>query len=863
MFYVTRVMKLRSPYNLFLVFIIIVNLAACSAERKNVISKTFHNTTARYNAYFYANQQIKAIEQKIDEANENNYGKVLRIFPQLDSTLATTYQENIAEAIKMAGIAIERHKNSKWVDDSWVLAGRARYYDLDFQNAIETFKYVNKHGKDDDARHEALIWLIRTFIDYEEYGNAVAVSDYLKKEKLNKQNKMLLALTRAYYYQIQNDLNKMVPHLIEGVDLISKKEGKARVLFITGQVYQRLGFESEAYSYYKKCISSNPEYELDFHARLNMAQATQLKDNSDLKSARKVFERLLEDRKNVDFKDKIHYEWGIFEAKQGNIKEALDHFTTSVQLSKNERQKGLAYYQQATIYYDTLNNYRYAQAYYDSAVQNLPRDEDLNFELIDTRNEVLGDFVKYLTIVEKNDSLLTLVQMDTTELYDLLSVRLTEKYEKEKKAREEEEKKARRVNNSRPSTNLDPDDNTVASTWYFDNPGAVAIGQNEFLKMWGQRPLVDNWRISSKVSQNAQQQGASIVQGEIAEGGSAPSEAEEVFDVDKEVRLLLRELPFTQEEQQKALVEIEDALYHLGNIYSLSLNEKVNAAETFESLIARFPGSENEPEVFYQLYLIYKGVGNDRQQIFKDQLLSSYPNTKFSKLVENPNFAEESNAIAEKQKELYRQAYAIYDTGGYELAYNIINNALRETNETFFTSQLELLKIMTIGKLEDKARYQYELAEFIKKYPDSQVTDFAKTLLAAAQEFDKKVQKEKGVSYIPYFDQEHYFILVYPSKNDLAQFRQNLERFNKSFDYLNLKSSTLILDDEYSMILVTSFADREQSLEYLQAFFESNELMAVMPNYNLIKFVISKDNFNLFYQTKGLQDYLAFFEKFY
>jgi len=36
------------------------------------------------------------------------------------------------------------------------------------------------------------------------------------------------------------------------------------------------------------------------------------------------------------------------------------------------------------------------------------------------------------------------------------------------------------------------------SMFYFYNPTTVAFGKNEFLKIWGNRKLEDNWRWSNK-----------------------------------------------------------------------------------------------------------------------------------------------------------------------------------------------------------------------------------------------------------------------------------------------------------------------------------------------------------------------------
>ena len=851
--------KSKRTYYFFISAAIIL-LAGCSAERKNIFSKTYHNTTARYNAYFYAKQQIEEIEKLVDAAHKDNYGRILKIYPSVDSTLAASYQDNVDEAIKMASIAIDRHKNSKWVDDSYILVGRARFYDLDFENAIKTYKYVNQTSKDKNARHEALIRLIRTFTDYKEYANAKAVADHLDKEKLNKNNKKHLYIAKAYLYQTQDDLDNMVKNLVKAAPLLNRRDDKARMLYITGQIYQDLGFDAEAYNFYKKAVASNPEYELDFHARLNMAQVTQLSDGQDMKSARKVFEKLLDDKKNKEFQDKIFYEWAKFEAKQGFLDPAIDHFKKSIRKSNDQRIKGLAYYHLSTIYYDSLNDYSMAQAYYDSTLSTIPRDEEIDFALIEKRHEVLDDFVKYLNTIQLNDSLLALASMDTSSIKALLRANV----EAEQAKKQQVKDKANRVSRQMASNSFYMDeDASLSSTWYFNNPSAKAIGQNEFLKIWGNRPLTDFWRIQDKLEEQRNEQVASGISGTGAEGGAAKA-APEAFDVDAEVNQLFAQIPFSKERQEKALDEIEEAYYHLGNIYSLSLNEKENARVEFENLLKRFPKTEHEAEALYQLFLIYKSIDTtDAYLSYKNLLLTKYPNSKFAKLAENPNYTEQTNAVAEKQKLIYKTAYAMYDTGAYVPALQLIKETIRETEETYFTSHLDLLRILIVGKIEDLTRYQFELSEFIKKYPDSEVNGYARKLLEASKELNKRQKEEKGISYIPYFDQQHYFVLVYPAEEPLEAFSEAIEEFNESYRFVDLKTSNLILNEKYSMILVTEFTDKELAMRYFDDFFNSDELNREMPNFNLVKFVISKDNFNIFYQHKALPEYIEFFEKFY
>ncbi len=288
--------------------LLLTGIWSCSAEKTNIISTTYHNTTAKYNAYYYARERIREIETGIENSHQNNYDFILKVFPPFDSTNASTYRTQIEDCIKKASIAINNHKNSKWVDDSYNLMGLARLYGYEFESAIKTFKWVNVKSDDDDARHRALVHLLRTFTKYGEFNNAQAVSDHLEKEKLNHKNLRHLYQSRAYIYQELEELDKMVSNLVLAAPLLSKKDGKARTYFMIGQVYQELNFEAEAYSNYKKVLTFNPPYELSFYAKLYMAQVTQLSKNNDLRRIRKYFRKLIADDKNEEFKDKIYYE---------------------------------------------------------------------------------------------------------------------------------------------------------------------------------------------------------------------------------------------------------------------------------------------------------------------------------------------------------------------------------------------------------------------------------------------------------------------------------------------------------------------------------------------------------------------------
>jgi hypothetical protein len=219
-------------------FLALAVTLSCSSERNTWTSKVYHNTTAHFNGYYYALQEIEKVENTILTSHVDDYNRILKLFPSFDSTLAKSFDKEIQEAVKMASIAIQRHPNSKWVDDGYILVGKARMYSLDWGNAVQTFKYVNTNSKDKDAKHLAILNLIRTYIEHREFNNALAAIDYLEKADLSRTNKKKFLLEKAYYYQWLNDYDQMVRNLTAADHLLKKKDRRGRIYFVIWQVYQ-------------------------------------------------------------------------------------------------------------------------------------------------------------------------------------------------------------------------------------------------------------------------------------------------------------------------------------------------------------------------------------------------------------------------------------------------------------------------------------------------------------------------------------------------------------------------------------------------------------------------------------------------
>lgn len=839
-------------------------LSGCSAEKNTVTSKAFHNLASHYNGYFYAEEEMTKVEQGYAKSMTDDYNRILRLYPKLDSTQSASYDKELKEVVKMASLAIQYHKNSKWVDDSYILVGKARLYALDWGNAIQTFKFVNTNSKDKDARHQAILNLIRAFTEHGEYNNAKAAAAFLQKEVLNEENKKHLFLELAYLAQTQNDLDKMVFNLTQAAPLLQKKADRpGRIYFIIGQVYQKLGFEAQAYNYYRKCLSTHPEYEVDFYARLYSAQVTEISRSRDISTARKSFKRLLKDSKNRDFKDKIYYEMGLFERKRGNIEQGVQYLNQAIRIGNNKRVDGEAYLRLGEMNYDK-KKYELSQAYYDSAVKTLPVDYE-GIASIKKRQEVLNEFVKHLTTIRWQDSLLVMSQMDTAELrlHIETSVKSTMKPETQGKKK----KKTNRINIEQASTSIfateSNDAGSEGSVWYFANASAVALGQTEFTRIWGTIALEDNWRISQRA--NSSQQTADTDSGESDDNADADKPIDNQANaIEAALEKITGQLLDTDEKRTESLQKIEEAYYMLGDIYSLKLEEPANAIEAYNTLLRRFPATDYKAEVLYRLYILNKENNPDEANAFASILKRDFPESSWTKILLNPDYLTEAGKVAVRQKALYAIAYNHYTSNTYDSAQTILNNA-KSLGLSTFTPNLELLEALVAAKTDGIATYKQKLQAFIKTYPEHELNLYAKKLLETAE---KKLAAETPATAINYettLQGQHVFVVAYNQQEGLENALQNaLRAFNKQhYPQQNFSMSNAKLTEDKLIFTIAGISDHLTAKAYISLFNEKLAAMNALKNYNFNNFVISEENLETLKRTQALHEYLIFYKQHY
>ncbi|MFC3978225.1 gliding motility protein [Belliella kenyensis] len=842
----------------------------------------YHNTTSRYNAYYLSNLKIQELEQAIEKKHKEDFSQVLPIFYPIDSALIDENKELLKEAREFSSKAIDWHRISKWVDDNYFLIGMVEYYKADFDDAINTFKYLNVNSKDRNLRHRSLIQLLRIFVDLKQYDDVVYVIDYLSKEqKISAENRFLLFQTLGHYYHAQEDTESKIGALDRAVGYAKDKKVKSRLNFILAQLYQQEGLDALAYDYYQESLKGNPPYERSFYAQLYSQQVAELNKSKDIKKVRAYYDDLYKNSKNKDLRDVILYEKALFELKQEEKEEAVSLLKKATkEEGSNPIQKGYIYRKLAEISLEDEKDYRTAKYYLDSALMNF-RPKDVAYDQISKQKGVLDEYVIHFETIITNDSLINLSKL-TPEQQE----RIAENFIKAEEDRliQLAASKEKEKNSNKIFDNLlafSGKSSGSGESFYFDNPGAMQQGTIDFARNWGNRPLTDNWRRSS-------QSFATSSMNQLEENTPIDDEVKEesVFSEIPSKASLLSAIPKTEDDIKKLNDELEVAYFELGKLLFFDFKEPEFSVENLERLITTYPNTNKKPEAYYILHLALKEKGGNAE-LYSQRLNREFPESPFTYSVNNPNKLSGNQAYL-ASSENYKKAYELYQMREYSNARSILRNTLEEYPLTRNTDKILLLDVMISGKIDERDRYQSRLENYIQSTENPELSKMARNMLIAltgekpvdnvaeSQDEDANLGSENATkeetsdasttSYKENPNQTHIFVIVLEAEKskEAKGLLADLENFHKAnFANARLRTGNMNLNRDNAIYIVSPFNNAEKAVDYRKKFLESFESSSLTEIEKANTFLISIENFQELNKQKNIEDYRTFYKKTY
>ena len=811
---------------------IIMLLCSCNS----VINTVYDDTTARYNAYFIANEVISEIEDELFESAEYNYDSLINLTYEIDTNKVSGLKEKKDKSIQKLSILIQRHPESKYVYPSYALIGKSRLLALDIGQAITTLKYVNSKTNNSIAKQMSLIYLMRAYTERRDYSAALEVNNFLKKISLEKSLATEYYLNAHYLHKKVNDLKETLSTLFELEKIVKKRRLINKVYFAIGQIYLIENQYDIAGSYFQKCLKNNPTFEMEFNAKIFYFKSLINSSEADIK---KYFEKLIKDKKNEDKLDRVYYELGLFNLKKENYNVAIDNFKLSISENKSRRELLYNSFKNiADIYYDNLTNYKSSKLYYDSALANINR-ENKDYNSLKEKSDVLTELVFNLEIIEKNDSLIYLTTIPESEVLKIIETNIKNKEKKQRENKIKDDYQNFLIDEPKIIINSEN-----KGSWYFNNPTMVSSGRNEFIRKWGNRELTDNWRLTSKMSFSILDESNE----EINKDTNNINESEEeskmsAIDV-------MSSLPFSNEAKNILYKESEKAYVAIGKIYVQKLDEKLKGINTFKIFINRFKDSKYYAEVIYQLYLI-----DDEKEKYKNIILSEYKETIFYKLIINPDYEVDEFREYNLLRTLYGNLYNKLVNEKNKSVIKEVDSLQKIYFKNPFFENINLLRSIALGKKGGNFSLQFELNKFLLAAKERSTIDYASSLLNSA----KTVHDDFIFSGLPTFknnEDEKYFFIVIKNNNESENITIKLDNSIKGLDKKNDIFSFKLDDETY----FDAISDNDlNSLKKIEEKFNSDlDIKEIKVNAN---FVVGEKNMNLIFRSKNFGEFVKFYKR--
>lgn len=850
-------------------------MIACSTKNNTFVNRNSHALSTKYNILYNGGLGLEKGLQSIKANDQDNFWNLLPIekmqFDENFSEGEKTKNPDFEKAETKATKAIQKHsmniggrERNYQIDEAYLMLGKARYYDQRFIPAIEAFNYILYKYPNSSNIYTAKIWREKTNM---RLGNDAIVvkniNQLLKKTDLNKQTFSDANALLAEAFLNLEERDSAVAKLRIAEEFSRINEDRARYKFILGQMYQEVGNKDSAAFYYDGVIDMNRKADRKYmmHAYAKKAQMYDYENGNDTIFL-KTYNKLVADRENRPYYDVLFYEMGVFYDKKKDKENALKFYNKSLgRKSKDPYLMASAYRNIGNMYFKNTD-YTMAAKYYDSTLTKLnPKTRE--FAFIEKNRKNLDNVIKYEGIAKRNDSIIKVYGLPDSErkiYFESYIAELKKKDEAKRILEEKEKEKLANIERNNSASNaptaVNPNslgkavdmesdgirppsgNDAVASTFYFYNPTTVAYGKLQFKKMWGNRTIGGNWRLSAIKAAND----AAMLNDSINEADA--NKLKDTIVIEKYTTAFYeKQLPKTQIAVDSIGKERNFAYYQLGLIYKEKFKEYTLASNKLEQLLRNNPEEKLILPSMYNLYKIYQITDPAKAEKIKSDISNNYPGSRYAQILNNTN----SDDIPSPEKE-YQKWYKLFQEEKFDVVLDNIDNLINQYSGDEIVSKFELLKANTLGKVNGLEAYKKGLENVADNYPNSDEGKNARELL------EKQVPTLERLNFTTE-DNKNWKILYLISNNDTKTLKQieeairvfllveNFERLTTSFDKYNRTQS---------FVAIHGLKSEAYAQDVAGVFRDDKKYKITHP-----AIIISTDNYKVVQIKKNLEAYLT------
>jgi len=716
--------------------------------------RAYQNTVSQFNYLFYAEIGIDEIIQKARDLHEDDYTELL---PFYDYDLSITAKESIDSIIFRCNANIVLHDlRSNYVDDAYLTLAKAYLFHKNFDTAASILQFINYSffDKEDGAdlpigsnlnqpgkfsiaspennrvwenknvRNESMIWQARTYFEAGEMNEGLSLLQLLKTDAIfPKRLQPFLNEQLAYGYYLSGMNDSAANYLIKGLDNAKDPLTKARWSFLIAQLYEKEQKIDLAYNWFRKAgsIVSNPI--IAVYASIYMASIDANRGKKSWESLAYDLERMIKKDKYAAFADIIYYEMAQLAVRNQAISKANQWLIASIQKNeKNTKLKQKTLVQLGAINYK-IDQFSVAKIAYENLndlLKTFP-----NYDQITLRKKWIDKIANLNELIANEDSLQMIYNAPK-----IAQERIAMQWQKRTallKAQEKDlfkdpnKQKAGSVNynnqNNIPGytfgnafVNTTPN-KEVKSDFYFDNPQNVSMGITNYIKKWGDRPNVDNWRRKTTIQlARASQVNANI------DSTQASMQLNTAQLVNKSIKSTTQEkdsaeklsiqLIETDTDLKQSKINWNNNSLSIAKIFLYELNDFEKALPRYKAVIQNDIEPATTESALLDLASHYLHIG----QITTSDSLISLITKQFPEgiYVQKKRAKENLDRIDKNSAEAYKTAYFLAQIGDWDQFGSQMEEAQKQFKGTKWNTPYQFLRVKMYAQLgKDSLAIEY------------------------------------------------------------------------------------------------------------------------------------------------------------
>lgn len=845
---------MKGTYKITLFFLVVVFLAACSRKKNTFLNRNIHAVTTEYNTLYNGDEAFTDAKEQLAYGFRDNFWEILpveriEINEQEIEVKApgaakgegaggfNRAEEKAAKAIQKHSMYIDGKEYNPQIDEAYMLLGKARYYDGRFIPALDAFNFILDRYPTSNNINLAKVWKAKTNIRLKNEEFAIEnLKEMFDQAELEEEEIADGAAMMAQAFINLDSLQPALEYIKIATENVKDKELKGRYIFIKGQLYNRLGEKDSANIAFDEVIEMNRKTS---RAYMINAYLEKGKNFDYEKGDRIAFLELLQDleknRENRPFLDKIYNQFGDYYRNSDSVETAVKYYNKSIQAFRQDRiLQSVNYQTLAEINFDNAK-YKTAGAYYDSTLTFLEA-KSRQWRRITKKRENLDNVIKYEDIATSNDSILKLANMSEAEqlaFFTDYTARLKEQAVADSlEAVKNEQKIANKEFYEKGKTAVGPN---KGSTFYFYNTSTVAYGKGEFRKIWGDRKLEDNWRLSSKQT--------SLIDDDEEIANIVPIAENELY----KPQTYIERIPTDQKVLDSLAKDRNFAYYQLGLIYKEKFKEYNLAANRLEKLLTYNPEERLVVPAKYNLVKIYEILENtSAEEKYRNDVLTNHADTRYAEILRNPNSQLPTDESSPEFK--YKQLYKEFEAAKYAEVIQKADEYMMVYNGNEIVPKFELLKATAIGRQQGFEAYKKALNFVSLNYPSTEEGKQAQQIytntlpLLAVKEF---VPEEGSDSWKLVYKFSH------EEREEAQKLKEQLDKAIEDFRYTNMVSSVDYYDPQTIFVIVHGLNTKMGARGFGDVLKERKEFKIKHPF-----FEISTPNYKIVQIHKNLDEYL-------